>query len=182
MWSASTVAGMATDEIEKRLQIIGVAYNRADFIEQTKTRFVAWEIAEDWARRLTAPSQSDRDSLGLSACELWRRLSQTHPSQEMIDDWLCEGYAFSAERKPALAIAVWWKVWETLRPRLTSKMKNLSDASDQLFPRMSQCLSNWSVDFVHESLNASLDDTSCGELGIHLFRVCSKLSRKRTTT
>lgn len=170
-WSASKLAAMPTEEIEMRLQLIGVlSYDRAEFIQRTKARQSAWETGEEWGRPLAALSQSDRDFLGLAACELWRRLCFDRPSLEMIDDWLCEGYAFSMEKKPAQAIAAWWKVWETLRSHLTPEIKTLHDAGERLFPRMSQCLSNWSVDFVHESLNASLSDKACGELGIRFIQ------------
>ena len=63
-------------------------------------------------RPLGALSQSDRDFLGLAACELWRRFSPDPPSLERIDDWLCEGYNFSDDKNPSQAIAAWWKVWE----------------------------------------------------------------------
>jgi hypothetical protein len=49
-------------------------------------------------------------------------------------------------------------------------MRNLNEAGDHLFPRMSQCLSNWSVDFRLEALNGSLDDASCGEVGVRFVR------------
>src|SRR6266404_3682444 len=148
MWRASTLAAMPTGEIETRLSLIGVLwYDRAEFMELTKTRQSAWAIAEEWGRPLVGLSLADQDFLGLAACELWRRLSTDHPSLEMLDDWLCEGYAFVAEKKRAEALAAWWRVWETLRPCLAPHMTNLNEAGERLFPHMSQCLSNWGVDF-----------------------------------
>jgi hypothetical protein len=49
-------------------------------------------------------------------------------------------------------------------------MRNLTDAGERLFPRMSQHLSNWGVDFRLEALNGSLDDVSCGEFCIRFIR------------
>ncbi len=171
MWRASRLASMPTEEIEMGLGLVGLlSYDRAEFIEATRTQQSAWAVAEEWGHPLVALSMADQDFLGLAACELWRRFCPDHPSLEMIDDWLCEGYAFSFERKPAQAMAAWWKVWETLRSRLTPEMRNLNDAGERLFPRMSQCLSNWSMDFVQESLNASLDDRDCGQRGIRFIR------------
>jgi hypothetical protein len=108
--------------------------------------------------------------MGLAACELWRRLCPDNPSLEMIDDWLCEGYALAAEKKPAEALAAWGKVWEALRPRLRPDLKNLRDAGESVFPGMSQMLSNWSVDVRMEALNGSWNDAHCGEFGIRFIR------------
>ena len=93
MWRGSTVAAMSVEEIENRLTIMGARYDRAEFIEGAKTKRSAWEIAEEWGDGLVAFRQSDRDFFGLAACELWRRLCPEPPSFEMIDDWVCEGYA-----------------------------------------------------------------------------------------
>ena len=119
---------------------------------------------------MVALSKADRDFLGLAACELWRRFCPDHPSLEMMDDWLCEGYAFSHERKYSQGMAAWWKLWETLRPRLTREMTNLEDAGERLFPFMSQCLTNWRGDFVLEAVNASVDDQACGQIGIRFIQ------------
>jgi tetratricopeptide (TPR) repeat protein len=171
MWRASRLASMRVGEIETRLGLVGVlTYDRAEFIEATKTRQSAWDIAEEWSRPLAALSKADRDFLGLAACELWRRLCPEHPSLEMMDDCLCEGYAFSREWKHAQAMAAWWKVWEVLRPRLTKELTNLADADERLFPFMSQFLSNWRGDFVLEAVNASLDDRACGQIGIRFIQ------------
>ena len=172
MWRGSTVAAMSDQEIEDRLILMGAVYDRAEFVERTKTKQSAWEIAEDWGKGLLALSRADRDFFGLAACELWRRLCPERPSHEMIDDWVCEGYRLVEQKKSSDALNSWWKVWETIRARLTPDMKDLSRAGESLFPRMSQCLSNWSVDFRLEAVNFSLDDLRAGEIGI---RFCGEL-------
>src|SRR5947209_20495892 len=88
----------------------------------------------------------------------------------MIDDWLCEGYWFSHERKPAEAVAAWSKVWAALRPRLTADMKHLDEAGERLFPGMSQCLFNWGTDLRLEAAHASFRDTESGGFGIRFIR------------
>jgi len=111
MWRASRVARMTNEEIESRLGLIGVlSYSRADFIESAKGRQSAWLVAEDWGRPLAGLSLADQDFLGLAACELWRRFCPDHPSLEMIDDWVCEGYGLLHQQKPNQAMASWWKV------------------------------------------------------------------------
>jgi len=171
MWRASRVARMTNEEIESRLGLIGVfSYDRADFIASAIGRQSAWLIAEDWGSPLAGLSLAYQDFLGLAACELWRRFCPDHPSLEMIDDWVCEGYGLLHQQKPSQAMASWWKVWEALRPRLTPEMGNLNEAGEELFPRMSQCFSNWCVDFRLESRNASVDDKECGEIGVRFIR------------
>ena len=142
----------------------------AQFAELTRGHDSAWEIAEKWSGGLTTLSLADRDFLGLAACELWRRRVPEHPSLEMIDDWVCEGYAYSAKKNPGAALAAWWRAWEALRSRLTAEMKDMHDAGEELFPNMSQLLSNWCVDFRMEAINGALKDRQCGELGIRFIQ------------
>ncbi len=149
---------------------LGIHYEPTRFGALTRTEESAWKIADGWTGRLSSPSRADRDFLGLAACELWRRRSPEHPSLEMIDDWMCEGYAFSAQKKPAAALEAWWKVWEALRPRLTPEMEDLGQAGGKVFAHMSQHLGNWGVDFRMEALNGTLKDRQCGELGIRFIR------------
>jgi hypothetical protein len=170
LWRASTVSAMATDEIESRLEQLGMPYDPAQFAALTRSHDSAWEIAEEWSASSKALSQAHRDFLGLAACELWRRCSPEHPSLEMIDDWICEGYAYSAKKNPAAALAAWCKAWEALRPKLTPEMRDIQKAGEDLFPHMSQCLSNWCVDFRLEAINGALKDGQCGEIGIRFLQ------------
>jgi hypothetical protein len=170
LWRASAVSAMATDEIERRLSQFGVPYDPVRFMEMTREQESAWEIAETWSGETTALTLGDRDFLGLAACEIWRRRAPEHPSLEMIDDWICEGYAYSARKSPALALAAWWRAWEALRGGLTTEMKDMHDAGEVLFPLMSQSLSNWCVDFRLEAVNSARKERECGEIGIRFIR------------
>ena len=170
LWQPSTVARMSDEEIEGRLGLLGVRYDRARFIEVARAHASAWAVADTWERDAHALGMADQEFVGLAACELWRRLCPERPSLEMLDDWLCDGYAFVDRGDPAAALKSWWRLWEALRPRLTAEMRDLHEAGERLFPRMSQCLSNWSVDFRLEAVNAALGDAACGELGIRFVQ------------
>jgi len=109
-WRASTLAAMPAESIEGRLVQMGIPYDPARFGALTRTEASAWKIAERWAGQVPSPGRADRDFLGLAACELWRRRFPEHPSLEMMDDWMCEGYAFSAQKQPAAALEAWRKL------------------------------------------------------------------------
>ena len=169
-WRASTVAAMPAESIEGRLVQMGVPYEPAEFGALARTEASAWKIAERWAGQVPSLGPAEREFLGLAACELRRRRFPEHPSLEMIDDWMCEGYAFSAEKRPAAALEAWWKVWDALKVRLTPELKDLSQAGEKVFAHMSQHLGNWGVDFRLEALNGALRDPNCGEVGIRFIR------------
>ena len=176
LWRASKVSAMATDEIESRLSQLGVPYDPARFTELTRGHDSAWEISEGWSGGSSALSLADRDFLGLAACELWRRRVSERPSLEMLDDWVCEGYAYSDRKNPAAALTAWWSLWEALRLRLAPGMKDMQEAGEKLFSGMSQCLPNWCGDFRLEAVNGALKDRHCGEVGIRFIQeVLSRL-------
>jgi len=170
LWQPSTMARMSDEEIEGRLSLLGVRYDRARFIEEARAHASAWTVADTWERDAHTLSMADQEFVGLAACELWRRPCPERPSLEMLDDWLCEGYGYVHRGTPAEALKSWWMLWEALRPRLTAEMRDLHEAGERLFPRMSQCLSNWSVGFRLEAVNAALGDAACGELGIRFVQ------------
>jgi hypothetical protein len=169
-WRASKLAAMSTSDIESRLSLIGAFYQRAQFIELTKTNYSAWQIARQWQGSVPGLNDDDAEFLGLAACELWRRLSSEHPSLEMVDDWICEGYCYLEQKKCFQGLTAWSRAWQAIRQRLTANIETVEEAGEQLYPRMSQCLSNWSHDFTFEALNGSLDDSRCGELGLRFIR------------
>jgi SEC-C motif len=168
-WRISSLAAMPTEEIETRITFLKVPYSRPEFIELAQSRRSAWNIGAEWSKRVPGSNAADTDFLGLAACELWRRLRPEQPSLEMLDDWICEGYAFLALTRRAEALGAWWKVWKTLRPQITPEVNNLAEANDRFFPHMSQSLSNWAGDFCLEAINGSLSDPRCGEFGIQFI-------------
>lgn len=170
IWRPSKVAVMTNEQIAGQLRLLGAPYDRDRFLGQARRTDSAWEIGATWHRPLGDENPMHEDFLGLAACELWRRLCPERPSLEMLDDWLCEGYAYCSQGNTRAAMASWWQLWEALRPRLGNDMKTMSDAGDHLFPMMSQCLSNWSGDFRMEALNASYKIPECGETGVRFIR------------
>lgn len=170
LWRGSTVAALSTEQLEGQLKTMGTGYDRAAFVAQIPHHDSAWDLGEAWGHRLGSVTPADQEFLGLAACELWRRLGPQHPSIEMVDDWMCEGFELVEQKKATEALQSWAKVWDYVRPRLTPEMRDLSSAGDALFPMMSQCLLNWSVEFRLECVNASIHDPAVGHLGIRFCR------------
>jgi hypothetical protein len=164
IWRPSQLAAMSRDEIETQLALMGAPFNEAEFLSLTHDRHCAWEIGEVWGASLIQRNAMDAEFFGLAACELWRRLVPDRPSKEMLDDWLCEGYAWEAESKTLEALSVWWRLWENLRSRLRPQWKTLEEANRHLYESMSQHLGNWDVDFRMAALNGR--DPRCAEIGI----------------
>jgi hypothetical protein len=169
-WLPSKLAAMSLEEIAAQLGRLGVPYDRTGFIAAAKSHQSAWVLGTEWTARLGNPSGDDGEFIGLAACELWRRLCADHPSLELIDDWLCEGYGLVGQGKRAEGLTAWSKVWDALRPRLSAKRETLSDAGERIFPRMSQCLTNWVQDLTMEAMNGALMDAQCGEIGLRVLR------------
>ncbi len=169
-WRISTLAAMPTGDIEARVSSWKIPYSQLQFIQLTQSRQSAWEIGTEWSQSVHGINAADKDFLGLAACELWRRLCPERPSLEMVDDWMCEGYALVGLKKRTDALGAWWKVWEALRRQITPETRSLDEADDRLFPHMSQRLSNWAMDFCMEAINGSLADPRCGELGIQFIK------------
>jgi hypothetical protein len=147
-----------------------IPYSQLQFIQLTQSRQSAWDIGTEWSRSLPGINAADKDFLGLAACELWRRLCPERPSLEMVDDWMCEGYALVSLKKRTDALGAWWKVWEALRPQITPETRSLAEANDRFFPHMSQRLPNWAGDFCLEAMNGSMEDPRCGEVGIRFIK------------
>lgn len=164
IWRPSQLAAMSRSEIEAHLDLLRVPFNETEFLSLTHDRPSAWEIGEAWGAPHIRIKAINAEFLGLAACELWRRLAPDRPSKEMLDDWLCEGYAWEAEGKTLEALSVWWRLWEILRSRLHPQWKTLQEVHRHLFKSMSQHLGNWDVDFRIAALNGR--DPQCGEIGI----------------
>ena len=169
-WRISTLAGMPTEEIETRVAFLKIPYSQSQFIQLTQTRQSAWTIGTEWSASVPGVNRADQDFFGLAACELWRRLCPERPSLEMLDDWMCEGYALVGLSRRAEALSVWLKLWEILRRQINPQVRSLKEATDRFYPRMSQNLPNWAGDFCLEALNGSLKAPRCGELGIQFIR------------
>jgi len=172
IWRPSQLAALSLQDIESRLEHMGVKFDEAALRELAQPWDSAWAIGLAWGAPLEDRSPMDAEFLGLAACELWRRLAPDRPSVEMLDDWLCEGYGLEAEGKHFEALSAWWRVWEALRPHLSPEWNDLQEVNEGLFRSMSQHLSNWDVDFRMAALNGM--DPRCAEIGIrYLQELCA---------
>lgn len=86
-------ARLETAEIVSRLERLGIDGHQTAFVALTDGRMSAWSIGKVCIEDLSAPPRTgDEDFICLAACELWKRYCPDHPSMEMVDDWVTEGY------------------------------------------------------------------------------------------
>jgi hypothetical protein len=163
-WTIQKVAAMTTERIEAQLAAFGVSHSRERFLALAEGRTSAWSISEVWlGTDAVSCRDTDEGFLGLAACELWKRLLPDRPSIEMIDDWMQEGYSLLESRRGREACDIWWRVWRTLRPRLSPSMTTM-DGTGAAFTGL-QCIFNWSQDFEMELGNAAAKDARYASLG-----------------
>ncbi len=168
-WSPKKVAALSTENIEARVQDIGVPYVRAEFMRFTQEFRSGWDLSAVWRDRFPNLDRMADDFLGLAACELWKRLCPERPSLEMIDDWMQDGYDLVGHHKPEEALETWMRAWGALRPWFTPDMRRVSEADRRVFPGMTHLLFNWVRDVSMEALNGSVDDRVCAEIGIRFI-------------
>ena len=160
-WTIGRVAALETTEILSKLCEIGVDGSPEAFRPLTDDTTSAWEVSSAWREQLRRARSGpiprhDDDFLGLAACELWKRTCPDRPSQEMLDDWMQEGYALWEEHQVERACERWQWVWEVIRARLTPQMRTCAD-TEVVFNGM-QALHNWVQDFQLELRNLAVRD------------------------
>ncbi|MBI2374969.1 MAG: SEC-C domain-containing protein [Deltaproteobacteria bacterium] len=164
MWGIKRVRAMSTEAIEAQLAAYGVRHSRARFLRLAESRTSAWSISNVWmSEDQLSSSGKEEDFLGLAACELWRRYLSERPSIEMLDDSMQEGYDLLEKKKCPEACDLWWKIWCTLRPRMTPDMTTM-DAASAVF-HGSQALFNWCQDLEMELGNAASGDERYANIG-----------------
>ena len=169
LWTSSKLAAMSTEQIERRLRDLGIRLSRERFLTQARNHTSAWELSRAWLGRVPSLlSSSNDDFLGVAACELWKRYCPDHPSVEMLNDWMQEGYHHFVELRPLRACDKWLELWQVLLERLTPEMRSTDDAEKLI--NGTQCIFNWIQDFTDTLHNAALDDLSYAEKGIEFFR------------
>lgn len=167
-WNIGKVAGLETDDIVDRLHTLGIDASRSAFVSIARDRTSAWSIGNMWAEEIDILGRDDEDLVCLAACELWKRYCPERPSEEMVDDWVAEGYEFLEAHEAENAIHIWLKVWEHVCTRLEPSMKTF-DSVDPVF-KITQCFLNWIQDFEMELLNAARMNKEYAELGIKIIR------------
>lgn len=169
VWTPGKLEAMSTDEIKDRLRAIGVDPSREAFLELSRDQTSAWVLSDVWRNEVgPLTDRDDDDFLGLSACELWKRLCPGRPSMEMLDDWMQDGYEQAERNESGRACEIWMKVWDVLHARFTPEMRTLEDA--EIVFHGSQSLLNWAQDFETELLNASRHDSRFAEMGMRYIR------------
>ena len=172
-WTPNRISSLDTEAIVARLGSLGIDVERDRFIERAAACLSAeaWSLSKRWrvrAERLGTLGDRDEDFLGLAACELWRRWCPERPSQEMLDDWIQDGYSLSMDGQHDEACDRWWPAWEALRDRLEPTMRSCDQAEPLL--RGTQAIYNWVQDFAMELNNAALDEPRFAPLGEQLCR------------
>lgn len=169
IWTPSRMAALETSEIVKHLQDLGIDAAHGAFVALAGGKTSAWDVSELWHQKLSKPpSKHEDDFLLLAAVELWKRYLADRPSQEMLDDWMQDGYKLVTEDRSEEALDCWQKVWDIIRSRLSPEMRNCGAAS-VVFDG-TQMLYNWLQDFELEELNAALEDPRYGEMGSRLCK------------
>ena len=163
-WTRAKVAALSTEEIEDQLIAYGVRYSRDRFLGQAAKSGPArsaWRLGDEWLRDDSLKCRGkEEDFLGLAACELWKRLIPGEASFEQVLDWMLDGYDHLQEDRNTEACELWWRVWETLKPRLKPTMKTV-DETAAIFPD-SVNLFNWSQDFEMQLANAANTERRSG--------------------
>lgn len=154
---------MTTEAIEEKLRKLGVSHTRERFVELAEGRESALLIGVSWIEAARVRRPGDVDFVALAACELWKRLLPDRPSVEMIDDWMQEGYRHDAEGRTAEAVRIWWKVWQTLRPRFPPAIRTMTSA-EEVFSD-TDLLFDWCQDLELCLSNAVIDSPELAGLG-----------------
>lgn len=166
-WTPRKVAALDTQAILARLRKLDVDASHEAYLALAEGRNSAWEISKKWRETINRPlSRYANDFLGLAACELWKRYCPEHPSIEMLDDAMQEGYRLSMQGEGARACDCWLKVWQSIRSRLRPKMRTAKSAA-VVFDG-TQSLFNWVQDFALELHNAAVVERRYAEAGVRL--------------
>ena len=138
------------------------------FMRRAKKHTSAWELSEEWRRKLNVTlNRADDAFLRLAVCKLWRLRLPNRPSVEMIDDCMQEGYTLCMTGHTARGCDRWTALWHAIRPLLTSHMRN-TDTADKLL-HGTQHIHDWLQDFLLELQNAAIEEPRFADTAIALI-------------
>lgn len=157
-WTVTKVEAMATDAILDRLKGLGVDMSEAGLRLIAAEHHSAWEASRTFSRTARG---DDADFIGLAFCTLWKRWVSEHPSVEMIDDWIVEGYLCSEEHRHDEGLSLWRRAWEALRSRLDATATTTAAAERAVFSGLTPLL-NWTQDYVDEHVHIAPSDLDAG--------------------
>ncbi|MFH1465909.1 MAG: SEC-C metal-binding domain-containing protein [Pseudomonadota bacterium] len=115
----------------------GVALDPAAFMAAAEGESSAWALSRRWS----AAEDADRELIGLVTCELWRRLRPAHPSLELLDERIQEGFDRLDEDDLDACCAIWLAVVTDLLACLPPDVDDLVVAH-AMFPGLTT-LSDW---------------------------------------
>ncbi|MFB6262333.1 MAG: SEC-C metal-binding domain-containing protein [Bradymonadaceae bacterium] len=171
-YTIDELAEWETEELVEALDDLGLNVDRESFREQAAGRQSAWDLGDEWCERLEYNGQPkpDRweDLVCLGACELWKRWVPEHPSAEMLDDWIHEGYQAKKSGDRTEAVEWWMRVWDTLTDRMTEDVTTRREA--EKYVSGYQSVFNWVQDARLLFLNVSLDSDDAAETGVDFLR------------
>jgi hypothetical protein len=166
LWTMRRIAELTTEAIGERLRAHGIDPSREAFLELSAETTSAWELGESWCRMSSEVLDSETERfVKLAACVLWTRYSPDRPSKEMLDDWLEEGFDFMEQKKDEEACDRWWKVWQSMKPRLSPSMRKADDA-EVILLEGAYYFEGWFPDFIRALLCAGIGKPSYGEKGV----------------
>ncbi len=158
------LAALGDDELRARLVALGVDASPEGFRALAAHHASAWELGEELAGERP---RSERDLVCQAACELWRRLLPDRPSEEMLLDWLEEGYQEMEEDDPAAACEAWLPLVHALLDALPTELHTL-EAIDEHLGWPVSCF-EWLTDLGELLGMAALEEPRHAEAGIALF-------------
>ncbi len=134
VWTRPRIAALATSELLVRLAALGITTTEADFVAAIEAESSAVRFAtRAWLPLVPRGSGvHDRDFVLLAACALFQRLRPEPPSIEaVVEDYLVGG-DHAAAKQPELALPLWLRFFERLRPRLTPSIRTIRDLDELL--------------------------------------------------
>lgn len=134
VWTRPRIAALTTSELLARLGTLGIATTEADFLAAVEAESSAVRFATRAWLPLVPKGRSvhDRDFVLLAACALFQRLRPEPPSIEtIVEDYLVGG-DHAAAKEPELALPLWLRFFNRLRPRLTRTIHTVRDLDNLL--------------------------------------------------
>ncbi|HEY4002567.1 MAG TPA: hypothetical protein VGO93_27085, partial [Candidatus Xenobia bacterium] len=173
-WTMAKVAAMSTDDIVKRLIRCGVKHSTLRYRLLAAEVHSAWQVSDMWVAQDKVRSEGpDRAFLGLAAVELWKRTIPDRPCNEVLDDWIQEGYGHVQAGRTVAACQGWWNVWSVVRPRLTPDMTTVTRTETVFLG--TQPLSQWAGDFMVALQAAAEQELRWADIGT---RFCGELQQQ----
>jgi tetratricopeptide (TPR) repeat protein len=174
-WSFEEIRTFSTAQIVIQLHQFGVAFQQAQFLQETEQYYSASKLAEQWYRRYPVQAEGfDGDFIWMACRILWDRLVPHKMCTEQVDDLIEPGFHTLDTDGEEAACALWKDVWEQLKG-LVDRLPQLSQAKEtERFFADSHYLYRWCEEYEMALWNGGLDNpTLCEER----IRFCQEFCR-----